>query len=177
MEKNDIILGGGCFWCLEAVFNRLKGVLEVKSGYTGGHIKNPAYREVCNGTTGHAEVIKISFDPNLINIQTILDLFFIFHNPTTLNRQGNDVGTQYRSAIYYKDESQKSEAYEACIRAKEIWMDPIITEITPRDIFYPAEDYHQGYYDSNPNQGYCNFVISPKISKLKSKYSTLLKQQ
>lgn len=175
MQKS-IIVGGGCFWCLEAVFIRLKGVSRVTSGYTGGHIKNPAYREVCNGTTGHAEVIKIDYDPETISLSTLLELFFIFHDPTTLNRQGNDVGTQYRSAIYFENEETEKEVHTFINeKASDMWANPIMTEVTPLDIFYPAEAYHQSYFDLNGSQGYCRVVINPKVQKLMKNYNSLLK--
>ncbi len=171
----SIVIGGGCFWCLEAVFNKLKGVKSVVSGYAGGHIKNPAYREVCNGTTGHAEVIKIDYDSDVISKETLLELFFSFHDPTTLNRQGNDVGTQYRSVVFYKDESEKKEIEDFISgKASMMWNNPIVTEIAELPVFYPAEDYHQSYFDNNKMQPYCMIVINPKVKKLKQKYSTLL---
>ncbi len=176
MKLETIYFGAGCFWCVEAVFDRLKGVSEVMSGYMGGHIKNPSYREICNGNTGHAEVIKLVFDSDIINFDDILSVFWTTHDPTTLNRQGADRGTQYRSAIFYTTESQKNDA----IKSKEsiaasLWEDPIVTDISPASDFYAAEEYHQDYYLNNPDQGYCSFVIPPKISKLRSKFSHLLK--
>lgn len=171
-----VYLGAGCFWCVEAVFDRLKGVSEVVSGYMGGHVKNPSYREVCNGTTGHAEVIKVSFDKDIINFVDILKVFWTTHDPTTLNRQGADRGTQYRSAIFYTTEEQKNSSVDLKNSfANTIWDEPIVTEILPAGIFYIAEDYHQDYYQNNPDQGYCSIVIPPKISKLRSKFSHLLK--
>ncbi len=176
--RSSIILGGGCFWCLEAVFLNLKGVLKVKSGYSGGHVKNPGYREVCYGKTGHAEVLQVDYDPELIDQETILEVFFTFHDPTTLNRQGNDVGTQYRSIIFYNTQEEK-ETFQRYIDGpvSEIWSDPIVTELKELEIFYPAEAYHDNYYNLNKGQGYCQFVISPKVNKLKQKYSTLLKTE
>lgn len=171
-----VYLGAGCFWCVEAVFDRLKGVSEVASGYMGGHVKNPSYREVCNGTTGHAEVIKVYFDEGIISFVDILKVFWTTHDPTTLNRQGADRGTQYRSAIFYTTEEQKNNSLNLKNSfANTIWDDPIVTEILPAGIFYIAEDYHQDYYQNNPDQGYCSIVIPPKISKLRSKFSYLLK--
>jgi len=171
-----IYLGAGCFWCVEAVFDSLKGVQQVTSGYMGGHIKNPCYREVCNGTTGHAEVIKVEYDPTVLALDVLLDVFWTTHNPTTLNRQGADVGTQYRSAIFYTSEDQEKIARTSKEEiATTYWDDAIVTEITPADVFYPAEDYHQDYYALNPNQTYCSIVIPPKINKLKQKFSHLLK--
>ena len=171
------VLGGGCFWCLEAVYDQLGGVLDVVSGYAGGHVPNPDYKSVCNGTTGHAEVVQVTFDPAVITFEEILEVFFTIHDPTTLNRQGADVGTQYRSAIFYLDEAQKNaaEAVIAKIEAAKIWPNPIVTEVTPLDIFYPAEDYHQEYFQRNPYQGYCQVVVAPKVAKFRQKYAGRLK--
>ena len=170
-------LAGGCFWCLEAVFLRLKGVQRVESGYAGGHVENPTYRAVCTGSTGHAEVVQVDFDPSKITFSELLEVFFAIHDPTTLNRQGADVGTQYRSAIFYHDDVQKQEAERmiADLNAQNIWDNPIVTEVAPLTKFYPAEDYHREYYDRNPEQGYCQVVISPKVSKLRQKFSEKLK--
>ena len=165
----NAILGGGCFWCVEAVFERIDGVSEVISGYAGGHTKNPTYKEVITGRTGHAEVCKIVFDPKEVTYDEILDVFWQAHDPTTLNRQGNDVGTQYRSAIYYIGDSQKSSAKKAMEKARKLYKDPITTEVKELDAFYVAEGYHQDYYENNPNAPYCAFVIAPKIKKLKKK--------
>mgnify|MGYP003888888873 CR=1 FL=1 len=172
------IFGGGCFWCLEAVFQRLNGVAKVSSGYTGGNTKNPTYKDVCSGLTGHTEVIKIQYDPELISFKELLLVFFHIHNPTTLNRQGNDVGTQYRSAIYYLNDEQKSIA-KAFIahEASQIWDDHIVTELAPLGNYYDAEIYHQNYYNNNENQSYCAFVIKPKIDKLNNKFKALLKNE
>lgn len=171
-----IYLGAGCFWCVEAVFDKLNGVHKVVSGYMGGHVKNPCYREVCNGTTGHAEVIKVDFDAEIISLETLLEVFWTTHDPTTLNRQGADRGTQYRSAIFYTSDVQKEKAiWSKSNVANTYWDDTIVTEITLADVFYPAEDYHQDYYNLNPNQTYCSIVIPPKINKLKQKFSHLLK--
>ena len=171
-----VYLGAGCFWCVEAVFDRLLGVSEVKSGYMGGNIKNPSYREVCTGNTGPAEVIKVEFDDSIIDFKTLLDVFWTTHDPTTLNRQGADKGTQYRSAIFYTHESQKNEAESSkSTIATKFWNDLIVTEISPATVFYPAEDYHQQFYENNPDQTYCSIVIPPKIAKLKQKFSHLLK--
>lgn len=171
-----IYFGAGCFWCVEAVFIRLKGVITVTSGYMGGHVENPAYREVCNGTTGHAEVIQVVFDPEIIAFNDLLKVFWTTHDPTTLNRQGGDRGTQYRSAIFYSNELQRLASIDSrSTFATELWEDSIVTEISVADTFYTAEDYHQDYYMNNPDQGYCSVVIPPKISKLKSKFSHLLK--
>ncbi|MCC6616887.1 MAG: peptide-methionine (S)-S-oxide reductase MsrA [Anaerolineae bacterium] len=170
-------LAGGCFWCLEAVYDELKGVTDVVSGYAGGHVTNPSYQAVCTGTTGHAEVIQITFDPQVVSFGDLLDVFFTIHDPTTLNRQGNDVGTQYRSAIYYHSPEQKAIAEQkiADITAARLWNNPIVTEVTPIDTFYPAEDYHQEYFARNPYQGYCQFVIAPKVAKFRKHYLEQLK--
>ncbi len=162
-------LGAGCFWCVEAVFERLPGVKKVISGYTGGRVDNPTYKQICTGTTGHAEVARIEFDPAVISFEKILEVFFESHDPTTLNRQGADEGDQYRSAIFFADEEQKQAALRAKAAAQKNWDDPIVTEITPLGKFYPAEDYHQNYFKENPDQGYCTFVIKPKIKKLVEK--------
>lgn len=170
--------GGGCFWCTEAIFQDVIGVEKVVSGYAGGHVDNPSYREVCNGTTGHAEVIQVTYDPAIINYEDLLMIFFKTHDPTTLNRQGADVGTQYRSIIFYHDETQK----EAAQRTKEIlnrsgeFHSPIVTEIVPYDRFYTAEGYHQEYYNNNPYQPYCMAVIDPKIRKFRKSFANKLKQ-
>lgn len=171
----SIILGGGCFWCLESVFDLVNGVSHVTSGYAGGQESNPTYKSVCTGTTGHTEVIKVDYEPQIIPLELILKLFFTYHNPTTLNRQGNDVGTQYRSAIYYTDESELPTIQEAIVWAEQKWELPVVTELAIDQIFFPAEDYHQGYYLNNPNQGYCRFVIDPKINHLRKQFASLLK--
>ena len=160
------IIGGGCFWCTEAVFERIKGVKEVISGYAGGEVLNPTYKQICTGTTGHAEVIKIIFDPKDISFKEILELFGDAHDPTTLNRQGADEGTQYRSTIMFLNDSQQKTAMEWKSKLSEKLVDPVVTEIVKAPIFYDAEEYHQDYYRKNPNQGYCNFVIRPKLKKL-----------
>jgi peptide-methionine (S)-S-oxide reductase len=162
-------LGAGCFWCVEAVFERLPGVKRVTSGYTGGRTDNPTYKDICTGTTGHAEVARIEFDPSVISFEKILEVFFESHDPTTLNRQGADEGDQYRSAIFFTGDEQKNVAARAKAAAQKNWDDPIVTEITPLGKFYPAEDYHQNYFKENPNQGYCSFVIKPKVKKLVEK--------
>jgi len=170
-------LGGGCFWCLEAVYDQLKGVTDVVSGYAGGQVDNPTYKQVCTGRTGHAEVVQITFDPEVIAFEDILGVFFTIHDPTTLNRQGADVGTQYRSVIFTHAPEQKTIA-EAVIRSVEeqgLWPDPIVTEVAPLDTFYPAEDYHQEYYENNPNAGYCRVVIAPKVAKFRKTYIDRLK--
>jgi len=171
-------LAGGCFWCLEAVYDQLSGVKEVVSGYSGGHVKSPSYQAVCAGITGHAEAIQLTFDPHQISYREILQVFFTIHDPTTLNRQGGDVGTQYRSAIFYHNEAQKEAAEEAiqAISASGLWDDPIVTEIAPYDGFYPAEDYHQEYYQRNKYQPYCQVVIAPKVAKFRKMYMDKLKK-
>jgi peptide-methionine (S)-S-oxide reductase len=171
-------LAGGCFWCLEAVFDELKGVESVESGYSGGHVQSPSYAQVCNGDTGHAEVVQITFDPQLLSLKDLLTVFFTVHDPTTLNRQGNDVGTQYRSAIFYHNEEQKkiAEAIIQEIGAEKIWDDPIVTEVKPFDQFYVAEDYHQEYYKNNSFQPYCRIVIAPKVAKFRHKFAERLKK-
>jgi len=171
-------LGGGCFWCVEAVFQRLEGVEKVVSGYAAGDTKNPTYKEICSGNTGHAEVVQVFFDPNAISYEEILEVFWTTHDPTTLNRQGNDVGTQYRSIIIYHSEEQKETAEKSIKEvATKLWDDPIVTQVVEETTFYPAEDYHQEYYNNNSSQPYCSFVISPKIDKLKKKYKNKLKEE
>lgn len=170
-----IVLGAGCFWCVEAVFASLDGVESATSGYMGGHIKNPAYREVCTGRTGHAEVVKVVFDSQTIELATILEVFFASHDPTTLNRQGADTGTQYRSAIFYSSETQKVVCEEGIRKAQGNWPDPIVTEIAPATAFYPAEDYHQQYFDLNGEAPYCRAVIAPKMKKVREQFAPLLK--
>lgn len=170
-------LGGGCFWCLEAAFSELDGVLGVTSGYSGGDVKNPGYEAVCNGTTGHAEVVRVEFDPALISYQDLLAAFFVIHDPTTLNRQGNDVGTQYRSVIFYHSDAQKIAAQEMCaaLSREGVWEQPVVTEILPAPIFYPAEDYHRDYYRLHAQQPYCRVVVAPKVAKLREKFAAKLK--
>ncbi|MDX1687070.1 MAG: peptide-methionine (S)-S-oxide reductase MsrA [Candidatus Promineifilaceae bacterium] len=164
-------LGGGCFWCLEAVYDEVQGVEKVVSGYAGGDVPNPTYEAVCTGTTGHAEVVQLTYDPDEISFREILEIFFTIHNPTTLNRQGADVGTQYRSAIFYHDEEQKEVALDVIEEVQQAWDDPIVTEVTSLDAFYPAEDYHQDYYKNHPNQGYCQVVIRPKLAKFRKTFA------
>ena len=163
----SLVLGGGCFWCTEATFELVPGVKDVVSGYAGGHVKNPGYREVCEGTTGHAEVIRIDYDPSEVSLKSLLELFWTVHDPTTLNRQGNDVGPQYRSVIYYADDTQKQAAEASKTAAQEAFSEPIVTEIAPLKTFYEAEAYHQDYFRKNPDAGYCQFVIKPKVKKLR----------
>jgi peptide-methionine (S)-S-oxide reductase len=170
-------LGGGCFWCLEGVYNELEGVQRVESGYSGGTVANPSYQLVCSGTTGHAEVVQITFDPAVVSFKEILKVFFAIHDPTTLNRQGADVGTQYRSAIFYHSQEQKAIAEQmiAELDAAHTWDAPIVTEVTPFEAFYRAEDYHQEYYQRNKGQPYCRMVIAPKLTKFRKLYLTKLK--
>jgi peptide-methionine (S)-S-oxide reductase len=170
-------LAGGCFWCMEAVFSPLSGVEKVVSGYTGGHAESPDYRQVCSGTTGHAEAVQVEFDPAVISYDDLLEIFFALHDPTTLDRQGADVGSQYRSAVFFHSPAQKAAA-EATIRRltqERVFPDPIVTEVVPAGPFYPAEDYHQNYFAENPGQPYCRAVISPKVAKLRAKYAARLK--
>ena len=171
-------LGAGCFWCVEAVFQDVKGVHKVESGYTGGHVENPTYKQICTGTTGHAEVAQITFDPSVISFDDILMIFWNTHDPTTLNRQGNDAGTQYRSAIFYHNEKQKeiAEKSKAETEASDLWPNPIVTEITPLDVYYPAEDYHQNYFNNNPYQPYCMMVVNPKVQKFRKSFGEWLKK-
>ncbi len=165
-------LGGGCFWCVEAVFEETKGVLGVESGYSGGSVANPTYRQVCSETTGHAEVVQVTFDPEVLSYRDVLRVFFATHDPTTLNRQGADVGTRYRSAVLYHDEEQKRVAEEVIseIEAEGVWDDPIVTEVVPFEVFYRAEDYHQGYFRNNARQPYCQVVIAPKVAKYRKQH-------
>lgn len=178
-NKQLATLGGGCFWCLEAVYEQLRGIEKVVSGYSGGHVPRPSYQLVCTGTTGHAEVVQLTFDPGVISFREILEVFFTIHDPTTRNRQGADVGPQYRSAIFYHDEDQRKIAEEviAEIETEKIWDRPIVTEVTKLKEFYPAEDYHQEYYRRNPYQGYCQVVIAPKVAKFRQKYFDRLKKE
>lgn len=174
----EAIFGAGCFWCVEAIFQQLEGVDKVVSGYMGGHIDQPRYKEICTGTTGHAEVTKISFDPSIISFKTLLDVLWTTHDPTTLNQQGKDKGTQYRSVIFYLDEKQKEEAIKSIKNVAEfLYEDPIVTEISPASKFYKAEKYHQGYFKGNGYAPYCRFVIAPKVSKLKEDHNKLLKKK
>lgn len=172
-------LAGGCFWCLEAVYDEIKGVHSVESGYAGGRVPNPTYRQVCDGDTGHAEVVQIRFDPNVVSYRDLLNVFFAIHDPTTLNRQGADAGTQYRSAIFYHDEEQKRVAGELIkeLNAQKIWDNPIVTEVVPLDKFYMAEDYHQEYFARNPYQPYCMAVVAPKVAKFRKHFLDMLKKQ
>lgn len=174
MHNETAIFGGGCFWCTEAVFKSLKGVEKVVSGYSGGDIPNPTYEAVSSGSTGHAEVIQITFDPQIISYKTLLEVFFKLHDPTTLNKQGNDEGTQYRSVIFYGNETQKSQAEDSKKEMQKNYDKPIVTKIEPLKEFYPAEDYHQEYYKRNSDQSYCQIIIDPKIQKLKKDFKELV---
>lgn len=177
MSKDVATLGGGCFWCLEAIYQDVEGVHQIVSGYAGGQVKNPSYQAVSAGTTGHAEVVQISYDPDLISYENILFIFWRIHDPTTLNRQGADVGTQYRSIILTHDETQKKIAEKSLKEtdASDLWSDPIVTEVAPLSDFYRAEDYHQNYYNNNANQPYCRFVIDPKVRKFRKAFTGRLK--
>lgn len=182
ISKNSletVTLGAGCFWCVEAVFMNLRGVSSAVSGYSGGKISNPTYREVCSGRTGHAEVLQVTFDPNEISLEQIFDVFWHSHDPTTPNRQGNDIGTQYRSAIYFHTEEQRQVAEKSKKEMDESgeFSDPIVTEITPFDKFYIAEEHHQDYFFNNPEQPYCQFVVGPKVKKFKERYAALIKDK
>ena len=172
-------LAGGCFWCLEAVYNELCGVESVVSGYAGGHDPNPTYEAVCSGTTGHAEVVQIAYDPDMVSFRELLEVFFTIHDPTTLNRQGNDVGTQYRSGVFFHDEEQRLIAEEVIeeMTVAGVWDDPIVTEVTALDTFFEAEEYHQRYFEKNPFQPYCFVVVRPKVSKFRKKFVSKLKKQ
>ena len=169
-QHQTITLGAGCFWCVEAVFESIPGVKDGTSGYSGGHIKNPGYREVCTGRTGHAEVVQLVYDPTVVTLSDILDVFFATHDPTTLNRQGADVGSQYRSAIFYHSDEHLSEIEAAIGRAKQLWSDPIVTEVKPFESFYEAEDYHQAYFELNQEAPYCRAVIAPKLQKFQKEF-------
>lgn len=176
-ELEKATLGGGCFWCTEAVYLELKGVVDVKPGYSGGHVKNPSYKEVCNETTGHAEVVQITFDPEIVSYTEILEVFFVTHDPTTLNRQGNDVGTQYRSAIFYHSEQQYQTAQKVIelLTKDKVYNKPIVTEVTKFDAFYLAEDYHINYFARNKNQPYCQYVVAPKVEKFRKVFKEKIK--
>ncbi len=178
-NKEKITLGGGCFWCMEAVFQMLRGVESVMSGYTGGAMPNPTYEQVCGGATGHAEAVKVEFDPSIIRLNDLLAVFFTTHDPTTPNRQGHDIGTQYRSAIFYSSEEQKKtiNAFIEKLNEEKTFSAPIVTQVEPASIFYPAEQYHQNYYANNPEQAYCQAVINPKLGKLRKSYAHLLKTE
>jgi peptide-methionine (S)-S-oxide reductase len=182
MESNQrevATLAGGCFWCLEAVFDDLRGVDSVESGYAGGEVANPTYEQVCSGETGHAEVVRVTFDPQVLTFRELLEVFFTIHDPTTLNRQGADIGTQYRSAVFYHSPEQKEVAEKTIkeLNAEGIWDAPIVTEVVPLKEFYLAEDYHQEYYARNPSQGYCRMVVAPKVAKFRQKFLAKLKSR
>ncbi len=182
MQENTLqkaTFGSGCFWCTEAIFELVEGVDSVASGYTGGKIKNPTYEQVCSEKTGHAEAIQLTFDPEVISYDELLEIFWKTHDPTTLNRQGNDAGTQYRSVIFYNSEEQKqlAEKYKEALDKSGAWEHPIVTEILPATEFYKAENYHQDYYSNNPNQGYCAFIITPKVEKFKEVFKDKLKEK
>jgi peptide-methionine (S)-S-oxide reductase len=168
------VLGGGCFWCLDSAYVQFRGISDVTCGYTGGSVANPTYEAVCNGNTGHAEVVSVTFDPEVITGEEILDIFFTLHDPTQLNRQGNDVGTQYRSSMFYSSPEQKEFFAAALERAKVMWGDDVVTEIAPLRDLYAAEEYHQDFFQKNPDQGYCVAVVAPKVSKVRAKFSSLL---
>jgi peptide-methionine (S)-S-oxide reductase len=170
MPNQVITLGGGCFWCLEAVFQRMRGVSRVESGYMGGHIDQPTYKQVCSGSTGHAEVVQVTFDPAVTTLDEILEVFFAIHDPTTLNRQGNDVGTQYRSAIFFHSSGQEAIVRQAARHAEEKWRGEVVTAIAPAGTFYKAEDYHQDYFNNNAAQPYCMFVVAPKVEKFLTRF-------
>ena len=177
-QKMEIVtLGSGCFWCTESIFQNLKGVEKVVSGYTGGQTQNPTYKDICTGTTGHAEVTQITFDPSVVSFEEVLEVFFQTHDPTTLNRQGNDIGTQYRSAIFFHDEAQKEKSISIikALNESKAWEKPIVTEVTKFEKFYPAEDYHQNYFNLNGSQPYCQYVIRPKVDKFKKVFKDKLK--
>jgi len=178
-QLETVILANGCFWCTEAIFNRLKGVTSVMPGYAASQVENPSYKEVCTGRTGAAEATQITYDPAIISYDTLLEIFWHTHDPTTLNRQGNDIGTQYRSAIFYQNDAQKQGALasKAALEKSGSYKKPIVTEITPFTNFYPAENYHKDYYDNNRSQGYCMFVIDPKVKKLLKEYSNVVKDE
>jgi peptide-methionine (S)-S-oxide reductase len=175
--SQTITLGGGCFWCTEAVYVRVRGVLDVESGYSNGHVAHPSYEQVCSGDTGHNEVVKLSFDPAQISLGQILSIFFAIHDPTTLNRQGNDAGTQYRSGIYFSAPEQEKVAKDLIreLTEADLFGAPIVTEVLPVANYWPAEDYHQDYYEKHPNQGYCSFVVGPKVAKFRKGFAELLK--
>ncbi len=174
-QSEVAILGGGCFWCLEAVYLEVRGVTKVESGYMGGHVDHPSYEQVCAGATGHAEVVRVEFDPQLISFRDILEVFFTIHDPTTLNRQGNDVGTQYRSAIFFNSAEQEDVARHVIAEMANVWDAPIVTELAPAATWYKAEQYHQDYFRQHPLQGYCAFVVAPKVAKFRKTFSNRLK--
>jgi len=176
MAMEIATLGGGCFWCTEAVFQQLKGIKAVESGYTGGHVENPQYEKICEGTTGHAEVVRLTFDSEVVSFREILEVFFTIHDPTTLNRQGNDVGTQYRSVIYFHTPEQQDTAKHVIAEMANVWDAPIVTELSPAETYYKAESYHQNYFRQNPMQGYCAFIVAPKVSKVRKTFSDKIRE-
>lgn len=176
MSMQKATFGSGCFWCSEAMFKSLRGVVQVDPGYSGGHTTNPTYEEVCTDTTGHAEVVQVTFNPEQISYEQLVQIFFSSHDPTTLNRQGNDIGTQYRSVIFYHDPEQKTIAERVLKEVTPLWDDPIVTEISPLENFYPAEDYHRDYFANHPEQAYCKTVVAPKVAKFRSKFVHLLQE-
>ena len=176
MAMEIATLGGGCFWCTEAVFQQLKGIKAVESGYTGGHVENPEYEQICEGTTGHAEVVRLTFDSEVVSFREILEVFFTIHDPTTLNRQGNDVGTQYRSVIYFHTPEQQDTAKHVIAEMANVWDAPIVTELSPAETYYKAESYHQNYFRQNPMQGYCAFIVAPKVSKVRKTFSDKIRE-
>lgn len=171
MAIETATLGGGCFWCTEAVYQQLKGVQSVESGYTGGQVPNPTYEQICDGTTGHAEVVRLTFDTDVASFREILEIFFTIHDPTTINRQGNDVGTQYRSVIYFNSPEQQATAKHVIAEMANVWDAQIVTELGPEETYYKAEDYHQNYFRKNPLQGYCAFVVAPKVAKFRKMFT------
>lgn len=176
MAEELATLGGGCFWCLEAVYQELDGVLHVESGYAGGEVQNPTYRQICTGETGHAEVVRLTFDPSIVSYRELLEVFFTIHDPTTLDRQGADVGTQYRSVIYYHSPEQEATARQVIMDMAHVWDAPIVTELSPIGAYYKAENYHQNYFVNNPNQGYCAFVIAPKVINFRKTFAAKVKR-
>lgn len=179
MTTETAVLGGGCFWCTEAVFSELRGVERVLPGYSGGQTPHPTYEQVCSGTTGHAEVVEVAFDPKVLSFRDLLRVFFTVHDPTTRDRQGNDTGPQYRSIILYKDESQRSTAREAIaeVESQKVWRNPVVTEVVPFEAFYPAEEYHRDYFRRNPGKGYCQAIIEPKVAKFRHAWTERLKSR
>lgn len=177
MATEIATLGGGCFWCTEAVFQQLAGITAVESGYTGGQVVNPSYEQICEGTSGHAEVVRLTFDPAVVSFREILEVFFTIHDPTTLNRQGNDVGTQYRSVIYYHTPEQQDVAKQVISEMANVWDAPIVTELSPVETYYKAESYHQNYFRQNPLQGYCAFIVAPKVSKFRQTFKDKLTRE
>ena len=175
--REEITLGGGCFWCVEAVFDQVEGVVAVESGYSNGHVEDPGYEAVCSGTTGHAEVVRVAFDPGRIALRDILRIFFAVHDPTTVDRQGNDVGPQYRSAIYWHDEAQRAEVEAARDEADRAYGGRVVTELAPLSNYWPAEPYHQRYFEQHPNQGYCAYVVAPKVAKFRKVFADRLRRR